>query len=113
MSEGVYLLDPLAEVEGKDLSKENISNFLREIFAEQNKIKILHAYENDLKWIQEDYGLSECPILNTVDTNRIYQLIKSKKNLSIGLKTLALNYLNYNMKKDFQRADWRIRPLFK
>ena len=76
-------------------------------------MKIFHAYENDLKWLHEDYGIGSSKIVNVVDTNKAYQFIKSKKNVSIGLKTLAKSYLHYEMKKDFQRADWRIRPLFK
>ena len=48
-----------------------------------------------------------------MDTNRIEQCRQDKKNMSIGLKKLAEVYLNYRMSKDFQRSDWRIRPLFK
>lgn len=49
-----------------------------------------------------------------MDTSRIYTIInKSKKGDSIGLKKLCERYLNYEMDKNFQRSDWRIRPLFK
>lgn len=31
----------------------------------------------------------------------------------MGLRKLCSLYLNYEMEKNFQRSDWRIRPLFK
>lgn len=38
---------------------------------------------------------------------------KVKKGESVGLRTLCKQYLNFEMEKNFQRSDWRIRPLFK
>ena len=49
---------------------------------------------------------------NIIDTNRLYMDIY-KKTTSISLKNLAFQELAYEMKKDYQKADWRIRPLFK
>lgn len=49
-----------------------------------------------------------------IDTCKIYNLInKVKRGESVGLKTLCSKYLGHDMLKDFQRSDWRIRPLFK
>lgn len=102
---------------------------MRGLLGDANKIKIFHAYENDVKWLHEDLNLHPLPkdklhteeplkgmhkINNVVDTCKIYSLVnKVKKGESIGLKTLCQKYLGHDMLKDFQRSDWRIRPLFK
>lgn len=80
--------------------------------ADPTKIKIFHAYENDVKWLHEDFGLKVNN--NVVDTSKIYMYCHTmKKGESVGLRTLSQNYLLYKMDKNFQRSDWRIRPLFK
>lgn len=38
-------------------------------------------------------------------------MILSKCKFVSSLKDLAQQYLNYPMKKDYQKADWRLRPL--
>jgi ribonuclease D len=47
-----------------------------------------------------------------VDTSRIYGIL-NPKNKSPSLKLLANEILSITISKDFQRSDWRIRPLFK
>jgi hypothetical protein len=47
-----------------------------------------------------------------VDTSRIHGIL-NPKNKSPSLKLLAELNLSQIVSKDFQRSDWRIRPLFK
>lgn len=88
-------------------------------------IKIMHSYDNDLKWVVEDFGITL--FKNVVDTCKMFGVIEKYQNSvdnnneilstklnskSISLRNLSQIYLNFYMCKDFQRADWRIRPLF-
>lgn len=47
-----------------------------------------------------------------MDTSRIYSLLEAQKNQTPSLKALAQKYLGLQMKKQYQKSDWRIRPLF-
>lgn len=64
----------------------------------------------DLKWIGEDFYLEN--FHSVVDTSKIFAIL-NPKNKSPSLRHLADLYLSQNINKDFQRSDWRIRPLFK
>lgn len=127
----MYILDTLSHLYGEDvterLNPDLIGDFMKRLMKDDRKIKIFHAYENDVKWLHEDYDLGsrkdgknkmveieEHRNANVVDTCRMYSLCNTvKKGESAGLRTLCKQYLNYEMDKNFQRSDWRIRPLFK
>ena len=84
------------------------------IYGDNNLIKVMHSYDNDLRWLTEDFGLRAFKCV--VDTCKIHLMSQHKlKNeraqKSFSLKELGLMFVNYEMSKDFQRADWRIRPL--
>lgn len=110
----VYLIDTLAHLlhsGGEAVQPGHIRECVRRLMADPSRVKIYHSYENDIRWLQEGYGLGPCR--NTVDTSKLYEhCFAKKRNISVGLKTLCFNYLQYRMKKDYQRSDWRIRPLF-
>ena len=89
------------------------------IYENESIIKVMHSYDNDLKWLIEDFGVYN--FVNVVDTCKIHlmynsyqnQILKTSHNLSksMSLRELAEIFLGYEMSKDFQRADWRVRPL--
>lgn len=76
----------------------------------EDQIKIFHSYDQDLKWIGEDFHIDT--FKSIIDTSRMYGIL-NPKNKSPSLKLLADVFLSQKISKDFQRSDWRIRPLFK
>lgn len=77
---------------------------------DEDKIKVFHSYDQDLKWIGEDFHVDS--FKSVVDTSKMYGIL-NPKNKSPSLKLLAELFLSQKISKDFQRSDWRIRPLFK
>jgi exosome complex exonuclease RRP6 len=45
--------------------RQIIGKYLRPIFADANKIKVLHGSDYDIEWLQKDFGLY---IVNLFDT---------------------------------------------
>ncbi len=45
--------------------RQVIGKYLRPIFADANKIKVLHGSDYDIEWLQKDFGLY---IVNLFDT---------------------------------------------
>lgn len=74
-------------------------------------MKIFHSYDNDLKWLVEDYSIPE--FHNIYDTAKVYGILHGNKNQTPSLKFLAKEYLGIEIRKEYQQSDWRIRPLFK
>jgi ribonuclease D len=63
-----------------------------------------------LKWIGEDFHIES--FKSIVDTSKMYSILNPKTK-SPSLKFLAESILGEKISKDFQRSDWRIRPLFR
>jgi ribonuclease D len=90
------LIDPLA---GLDLEA------LGRILAERETLKILHGADYDLRILGRDYDFQ---INNLVDTMICAQLLGEP---AIGLAALLKKYLDVELDKSHQRADWARRPL--
>ena len=81
-------------------------SLLNETFTNPNIVKVLHGSDNDIVWLQRDFGVY---IVNLFDTGQAArQLLYPKFSLSFLLE----KFCNVTGdKKKFQLADWRIRPL--
>lgn len=90
------LIDPLAPV---DLSA------LRRPFEDPGIVKILHAADNDVPYLVERVGGTVGPIFDTHAAAKVLGLPRA------GLGGLLQDFLNIEVDKTFQRADWRLRPL--
>eukprot|EP01025_Chloroclados_australasicus_P032592 TRINITY_DN3301_c0_g1_i3.p1 TRINITY_DN3301_c0_g1~~TRINITY_DN3301_c0_g1_i3.p1 ORF type:complete len:495 (-),score=25.88 TRINITY_DN3301_c0_g1_i3:17-1501(-) len=79
---------------------------LSDIFRNESIMKILHGGDNDVMWLQKDFGLY---LVNVFDTTRAAAVIGRIKQ--INLANLLKHYCNVETDKSYQLADWRIRPL--
>ena len=68
-------------------------------------LKIFHGADGDVEWLQRDFGLY---IVNLFDT---YQAAKLLNFPHLSLAYLLRHYCQINVNKEFQLADWRIRPI--
>ncbi|KAL6150021.1 exosome nuclease subunit [Exserohilum turcicum] len=78
---------------------------LNEVFADPNILKVLHGAYMDIMWLQRDLGIYVVGLFDTFHAAR-----------ALGYPTASLAYLlqrhvNFTAQKQYQLADWRIRPL--
>ncbi|KAK5131380.1 hypothetical protein LTR08_000983 [Meristemomyces frigidus] len=78
---------------------------LNEVFANPNIIKILHGAFMDVMWLQRDLGLY---LVGLFDTHYAARALGYQGG---SYAYLLKRFANVNAQKQYQLADWRIRPL--
>lgn len=84
--------------------RENLQ-VLNEVFADPTVIKVFHGSTSDMIWLQRDLGLY---VVGLIDT---YHACAALGFPSRSLAYLLERYVNIEAQKQFQLADWRVRPL--
>lgn len=79
-------------------------NSLNSIFANPQILKVFHGSNSDIKWLQKDFGLY---VVNLFDTYCAVQLLNKPP---YSLSSLLFRYAKVVTNKEFQLADWRLRP---
>ncbi|KAG7402051.1 Exosome component 10 [Phytophthora boehmeriae] len=80
---------------------------LNQVFCDPEKVKVLHGSDMDILWLQRDLGLY---IVNLFDTGQAARLLQySRFSLAYMLK----RHCDVDADKQYQLADWRMRPLEK
>ena len=67
--------------------------------------QIFHGADKDVEWLQRDFGLY---VVNMFDT---YQAAKLLNFSRLALAFLLQHYCDVVVNKEYQVADWRMRPL--
>lgn len=101
LSDGVttYLIDTL--------KLYNRMNQLSEIFVNPGIIKVFHASQNDIKWLEKDFSLF---VVGLMDTQMMHRVMFSSNNISY--KDLVHSFFpNAGMDKAVRNTDFRNRPL--
>ncbi|NXK46556.1 EXOSX protein, partial [Chauna torquata] len=80
-------------------------NILNETFTDPAIVKVLHGADSDVEWLQKDFGLY---LVNMFDTHQAARLLSLGKH---SLDHLLKLYCSVDADKQYQLADWRIRPL--
>ncbi|RPA98963.1 hypothetical protein L873DRAFT_1790069 [Choiromyces venosus 120613-1] len=78
---------------------------LNEIFANPQVIKVLHGAFMDIIWLQRDLGLY---IVGLFDTFYAAQTLEFAR---LSLAHILKKYVDFDADKQYQMADWRMRPL--
>ncbi|THW08312.1 hypothetical protein D6D24_09313 [Aureobasidium pullulans] len=78
---------------------------LNEVFADPRILKVLHGAFMDITWLQRDLGLYVVGLFDTHFASRA--LGYSGGSLAFLLK----KFVDFDAQKQYQTADWRIRPL--
>ncbi|KDQ25524.1 hypothetical protein PLEOSDRAFT_51863 [Pleurotus ostreatus PC15] len=78
---------------------------LNEVFTDPKVVKVLHGSESDIIWLQRDFSLY---IVNLFDTFHASKVLDFPRH---GLANLLEMYCDFSADKQYQLADWRIRPL--
>ncbi|KAL3674521.1 hypothetical protein V7S43_000469 [Phytophthora oleae] len=80
---------------------------LNQVFCDPEKVKVLHGSDMDIMWLQRDLGLY---MVNLFDTGRAARLLEYPR---FSLAYMLKRHCNIDADKQYQLADWRIRPLEK
>ncbi|KAL0960894.1 hypothetical protein HGRIS_005903 [Hohenbuehelia grisea] len=78
---------------------------LNEVFTDPKIVKVFHGAESDIIWLQQDFNLY---IVNLFDTYHASKILEFPRH---GLANLLEMYCDFTPDKQYQLADWRIRPL--
>lgn len=80
-------------------------HILNEVFTKKSIVKIFHGSDSDIEWLQRDLSLY---VVNMFDTHQAAKILEYS---SLSLAFLIRKFCNVVVNKQFQLADWRIRPL--
>ncbi|PSS01677.1 Protein RRP6-like [Actinidia chinensis var. chinensis] len=83
----------------------HIGPHLREVFKDPMKKKVMHGADRDIMWLQKDFGIYVC---NMFDTGQASRVLKLERN---SLEYLLYYFCGVTANKEYQNADWRLRPL--
>ncbi|VAH15874.1 unnamed protein product [Triticum turgidum subsp. durum] len=78
---------------------------LREVFQDPTKKKVMHGAGRDIIWLQRDFGIYVCNLFDTGQASRILQMDRN------SLEHLLQYFCGVTANKEYQSADWRLRPL--
>ncbi|KAH9215052.1 ribonuclease H-like domain-containing protein [Leptodontidium sp. 2 PMI_412] len=78
---------------------------LNEVFADPKIIKVFHGAFMDITWLQRDLGLYVVGLFDTHHASRTLGYAGG------SLAFLLKKFINFDADKQYQMADWRIRPL--
>ncbi|XP_021755991.1 protein RRP6-like 2 isoform X2 [Chenopodium quinoa] len=83
----------------------HIGPYLREIFKDPTKKKVMHGADRDIAWLQRDFGIYVCNLFDTGQASRVLQMERH------SLEHLLQHFCGVTANKQYQNADWRLRPL--
>ncbi|XP_065851992.1 protein RRP6-like 2 [Euphorbia lathyris] len=83
----------------------HVGPYLRELFKDPAKKKVMHGADRDIVWLQRDFGIYVC---NLFDTGQASRVLKLDRN---SLEYLLQHFCGITANKEYQNADWRLRPL--
>ncbi|XP_073149727.1 LOW QUALITY PROTEIN: protein RRP6-like 2 [Henckelia pumila] len=83
----------------------HIGPYLRPLFKDPTKRKVMHGADRDILWLQRDFSIYVC---NMFDTGQASRVLKMERN---SLEYLLNHFCGVAANKEYQNADWRLRPL--
>ncbi|XP_039063756.1 protein RRP6-like 2 isoform X2 [Hibiscus syriacus] len=83
----------------------HVGPYLREVFKDPTKKKVMHGADRDIVWLQRDFGIYVC---NLFDTGQASRVLKLERN---SLEHLLQHFCGVTANKEYQNADWRLRPI--
>lgn len=95
--QSIYLIDPL---------KVECPNSLKNVFANNNIVKILHSCKEDIEVLFTEWG---CKVAKLFDTQVAYHIVSDEA--SIGYARLVEEYTDVVLSKQQTQSDWVKRPL--
>ncbi|KAM3230583.1 hypothetical protein ACQJBY_061012 [Aegilops geniculata] len=82
-----------------------IGSYLKELFKDPTKRKVMHGADRDIMWLQRDFRVYVCNLFDTGQASRVLQMDRN------SLEHLLHHFCGVTANKIYQNADWRSRPL--
>ncbi|XP_033763872.1 exosome component 10-like [Pecten maximus] len=80
-------------------------HLLNSVFTDPNIVKVFHGADSDVEWLQRDLSLY---VVNMFDTGQAARVLNLAR---FSLAHILKQYCGVEADKQYQLADWRIRPL--
>ncbi|KAI1296934.1 Exosome component 10 [Halotydeus destructor] len=80
-------------------------HILNEVFSNPKILKVFHGADMDIVWLQRDFAIYVVNMFDTGQASRVLDLAHH------SLAYLLKGYCNKIANKQYQLADWRMRPL--
>ncbi|XP_069106057.1 exosome complex component 10-like [Argopecten irradians] len=80
-------------------------HLLNSVFTDPNIVKVFHGADLDIDWLQRDLSLYVVNMFDTGQASRVLNLAR------FSLAHILKQYCGVEADKQYQLADWRIRPL--
>eukprot|EP00258_Populus_trichocarpa_P031348 XP_024447367.1 protein RRP6-like 2 isoform X2 [Populus trichocarpa] len=77
----------------------HVGPYLREVFKDPAKRKVMHGADRDIVWLQRDFGIYIC---NLFDTGQASRVLKLERN---SLEYLLHHFCGVTAKKEYARED--------
>ncbi|CAL4916871.1 unnamed protein product [Urochloa decumbens] len=85
--------------------RKYLGDYLRDFFKDPAKRKVMHGADRDIIWLQRDFSIYVC---NLFDTGQASKVLHMDRN---SLEHLLQHFCGVTANKEYQAADWRLRPL--
>jgi ribonuclease D len=85
--------------------RREIPQYLAPIFQNTQVLKIFHGAESDIAWLQRDFGIFPLSVFDSYHASKKLDLPRQ------SLAFLVDHFFGVSLDKQYQTADWRIRPL--
>jgi cation-transporting P-type ATPase D len=85
--------------------KPHIGRLMKEVFQSDAILKVGHGLDNDVLWMQRDYGIY---LVHVFDTEKACKVLGKT---SSSLASLLEQYMGVQKDNQYTTADWRQRPL--
>uniref|UniRef100_A0A0D9XJZ6 HRDC domain-containing protein n=1 Tax=Leersia perrieri TaxID=77586 RepID=A0A0D9XJZ6_9ORYZ len=79
--------------------RKYLGDYLREIFKDPTKKKVLHGADRDIIWLQRDFGIYICNLFDTGQASRILQMDRNT------LEHLLHHFCGVTANKEYARED--------
>ncbi|CAD8116640.1 unnamed protein product [Paramecium sonneborni] len=93
-----YIIDPFP-------IWKQVGEMLSAVFSNPRIVKVFHGAENDVQWLQRDFGLYIVNLFDTFHASKELQLMQN------SFQFLLSEYCKKSTDKTYQTADWTQRPL--
>ncbi|KAF8672592.1 hypothetical protein HU200_049279 [Digitaria exilis] len=85
--------------------RKYLGDYLREFFRDPTKRKVMHGAGRDIIWLQRDFSIYVCNLFDTGQASKVLQMDRN------SLEHLLHHFCGVTANKEYQAADWRLRPL--
>ncbi|KAJ1295468.1 hypothetical protein BS78_01G226800 [Paspalum vaginatum] len=85
--------------------RKYLGDYLRDFFRDPTKRKVMHGAGRDIIWLQRDFSIYVCNLFDTGQASKVLQMDRN------SLEHLLHHFCGVTANKEYQAADWRLRPL--